>query len=170
MHFTGNDGLVAHSPRTQAKFWLLMDDLVDRYFLGIGFYYVGSHRGSRIVNHKLVEDDFCSSGESGLAGFAVDEEEPLEAQARGFTHGHRKVYGVPEAMGPEMLRQFRAVSVAKPVTSASGQDSAVATSALKEFLAGAAESIIQCASTTFRDRQLCGCLLSCLAFYAPSRW
>ena len=30
--------LVAGSPRTQAKFWLLMDDLVDRYFLSIGHY------------------------------------------------------------------------------------------------------------------------------------
>ena len=31
--------LVARSLRTQAKFCLLMDDLVDRYFLSIGLYY-----------------------------------------------------------------------------------------------------------------------------------
>ena len=35
--------LVAAAPRTQAKFWLLMDDLVDRFLLGIEHYYVGSH-------------------------------------------------------------------------------------------------------------------------------
>ena len=34
--------LVAASPRTQAKFWLLMDDLVDQYLLGIENFYVGT--------------------------------------------------------------------------------------------------------------------------------
>ena len=105
---------VAASPRTQAKFWLLFDDLVDRYLLAIGHYYVGSHRNSQVINYKTIEDDACSSGELGLAGFATNEEEPCEAQARGFTHGHRKVYGIPEPMGPEMLREFQAISAAKP--------------------------------------------------------
>ena len=67
---------VAASPRTQAKFRLLMDDLVDRYLLGIKYSYVGTHRDGRIINDKAIEDDYCSSGELGLAGFAVDEQEP----------------------------------------------------------------------------------------------
>ena len=115
--------LVAQSTRMQAKFWLLMDDLVDRYLLSIGFSYVGSHRSECLLNYKFIEDDFCSSGELGLAGFALDEQEPLEAQARGFTHGHRKVYGVPEAMGPEILRQFQVLSAAK-ASSSGFEDSA----------------------------------------------
>ena len=97
---------VAASPRTQAKFWLLMDDLVDRYLLGIKYSYVGTHRDGRIINDKAIEDDYCSSGELGLAGFAVNEQEPQEAQARGFTHGHRKVYGIPEPIGPEMAARI----------------------------------------------------------------
>ena len=105
--------LVAQRPRTQAKFFLLMDDLVDRYLLSIGDSNIGCHK-RQIQSHLKVEDDFCSSGEPGLAGFAENEMEPFEAQARGFTHGHRKVYGVPEALGPEMLRQFQAFSVEKP--------------------------------------------------------
>ena len=48
---------VAASPRTQAKFWLLMDDLVDRYLLGIKYSYVGTHRDERIINDKAIEDD-----------------------------------------------------------------------------------------------------------------
>ena len=49
-----------------------------------------------------------------LAGLAQNEEESFEAQARGFTHGHRKAYGVPEALGPEMPRQFQTFSGEKP--------------------------------------------------------
>ena len=104
------------APRIQSKLWLLMDDLVDRYLLAIGHYYVGSHRNARLINYIAIEDDYCSSGELGLAGFAVNEQEPCEAQARGFTHGHRKVYGIPEPMGPEMLRQFQDISAGKPDT------------------------------------------------------
>ena len=91
-----------------------MDDLVDRYLLGINQGTVGIHRDGRIINYRAIEDDFASSGEIGLAGFAVDEQEPCEGQARGFTHGHRKVYGIPEPIGPEMLREFQSISAAKP--------------------------------------------------------
>ena len=105
--------LVAQCPRTQAKFFLLMDDLVDRYLLSIGDSNVGSHfRHS--MSHFKAEDDLCSSGEPGLAGFAVHEMKPYEGQARGFTHRHRKVYGLPEALGPEMLRRFQSFSAGKP--------------------------------------------------------
>ena len=126
--------LVAQCPRTQAKFFLLMDDLVDRYLLAIGNSNVGSH-SRQIQKHIIVEDDFCSSGEPGLAGFALNEMEPFEAQARGFTHGHRKVYGVPEPLGPEMLRQFHDFSAGKP-------ESNIAT-----LFAEFANALVECAST-----------------------
>ena len=42
--------------------------------------------------------------------------EPCEAQARGFTHGHRKAYEIIEPMGLEMVRRFQAISAAKPET------------------------------------------------------
>lgn len=131
---------VAASPRTQAKFWLLMDDLVDQYLLGIEHFYVGTHHNARLVNYQVIEDDYCSSGELGLAGFAINEEEPCEAQARGFTHGHRKVYGIPEPFGPEMLRQFQAIRAGKP-------DAETGASALSQFLAEASKALVRCAST-----------------------
>ena len=78
----------------------------------------------------------------------MDEQEPLEAQARGFQHGHRKVYGVPEALGPEMLRQFQVLSAAKPETSAGvAKPGATPSSALQEFLAESTRALIECAST-----------------------
>ena len=62
----------------------------------------------------MVTSMASTSGDYGLAGFAVDGGKPLEEQARGFTHGHCKVYGIPEALGPEVLQQFRALSAAQP--------------------------------------------------------
>ena len=100
--------------------------------LGIGRYSVGSHRNSQVINFHYIEDDYCSSAELGLAGFAVNELEPCEAQARGFTHGHRKVYGVPEPAGPELLQQFKNAS---PTTS------------LTKLLADIGNALVQCAST-----------------------
>ena len=74
------------------------------------------------VEKEHCQNDYCSSGELGLAGLAINEEEPCEAQARGFTHGHRKVYGIPEPFGPEMLRQFQAISAGKPDTETGATD------------------------------------------------
>ena len=138
---------VAQCPRTQAKYWLLMDDLVDRYLLGVGHYYVGRRRESRLVDFQHIEDDLCSAAELGLAGFAIDELEPLEAQARGFMHGHRKVYGIPEAMGPAVLQDFRTFSAPKPDDASRGQADAAAPNMLREFLAQASKALIDCART-----------------------
>ena len=91
--------------------------------LGIGRYSVGSHRNSQVINFHYIEDDYCSSAELGLAGFAVNELEPCEAQARGFTRGHRKVYGVPEPAGPELLQQFKnAIQVKTQSTKAAAKE------------------------------------------------
>jgi hypothetical protein len=85
---------------------------------------------------KQVDDDFCSSGEPGLAGFAMAEMEPFEAQARGFTHGHRKVYGVPEVLGPEMFQQFQSFSAEKP-------DESTISALFQEI----SKALVACAST-----------------------
>ena len=143
--------LVAASPRAQAKFWLLCDDLVDRFLLGIGHYYIGRHRNDRLINYDAKEDDYCSSGELGLAGFAVNEEEPCEAQARGFTHGHRKVYGIPEPLGPEILRQFESELKSNQDeqlrATSDIDDDATSSSALRGFLAKITQALVDCACT-----------------------
>ena len=42
-----------------------------------------------------IEDDFASDGSPGIANFVTSMIEPLEAQGRGFSHGHKKTTGVP---------------------------------------------------------------------------
>ncbi|CAK9115732.1 unnamed protein product [Durusdinium trenchii] len=42
-----------------------------------------------------IEDDFASSSVPGVAGFALAILEALEAQGRGFQHGHRLVRAIP---------------------------------------------------------------------------
>ena len=42
------------------------------------------------------EDDLCSNGFCGLAAFAAAVLKVIEAQQRGFAHGHGKVHSVPD--------------------------------------------------------------------------
>ncbi len=83
--------LVGQSPRAQAKFFLLMDDLADRFFMGIDGAYVGRHRVHSAVPQHLCEDSHASTCEPSLGGFGIAELEPFESQQRGFSHGHRKI-------------------------------------------------------------------------------
>ena len=53
------------------------------------------------------EDDLASTGEPGLANFAASLLQPLESQARGFTHGHKKVISVPRARAAHMREIFK---------------------------------------------------------------
>ena len=50
-------------------------------------------------------------------------------------------------MGPEMLREFQAISAAKPEEAAGIGDDANAPSALTKFLAQACNALVRCAST-----------------------
>ena len=52
------------------------------------------------------EDDYASNGEPGIANFATSMLEPLEAQGRGFSHGHKKVKGVPRITEAKMQQMF----------------------------------------------------------------
>ena len=138
--------LVAKHPRAQAKFFLIMDDLVDRYLLSIGNSYVGYHR-RYIVRNRCTEDDFCSSGEPGLAGFAENEMEPLESQKRGFTHGHRKIYGVPQALGPEIFHKFQAFNAEKSENETSSTQDVSEPFSIRELFNEITRTLILCAST-----------------------
>ena len=51
------------------------------------------------------EDDYASNGEPGFANFATSVLSRLEAQGRGFSHGHMKTMGVPRTAEAK-LRQM----------------------------------------------------------------
>ena len=80
--------IVAADPRSQAKFFLLMSELHYRFLVGIE----RLHIGRAVLAHPLhfVQDDVASSLQPCIAPGTTDVQAPLEAQGRGFTHGHGK--------------------------------------------------------------------------------
>ena len=46
----------------------------------------------------MAEDAFASSGRAGLANMLRGALKPLEAQGRGFSHGHGKQNGLPNGL------------------------------------------------------------------------
>ena len=103
--------MCAASPRSAAKFWLLMEELFLCHLLGVSQAFLGKFRlqsGSSLTH--LQEDDFASSGAPGLAMFCQGLLAPLEDQGRGFVHAHRKVYGVPSGFEDTVSELFRALA------------------------------------------------------------
>ena len=86
---------VASSPRATARYFLLMEELTFRHLYGIDKIVLGSHRVRAASGYDDRDDDWASSANPGLGGMVVAAFEPLEAQGRGFQHGHRKVHGRP---------------------------------------------------------------------------
>ena len=84
-----------------------MDHFVDLYLLAIEHCYVGFHFNTQERNYMATEPDDCSNGELGLAGFAINKINSCKAQARGFTHGHQKVYGIPSPWDLRCCASFR---------------------------------------------------------------
>ena len=99
--------LVAQSPRAQAKFFLLMDDIVDIYFMGMDDSFIGRHQVAASFHHKHREDQLASTGMPSLGGYGVAELEPFESQERGFQHGHRKKYAIPKNNERAIIEKFR---------------------------------------------------------------
>ena len=99
--------LIAQSPRAQAKFFLLMDDIADIYFMGMDQSFIGRHHVHQSFHHKYREDQLASTGIPSLGGFGVAELEPFESQERGFQHGHRKKYAIPKSNEREIIEKFR---------------------------------------------------------------
>ena len=115
--------LIAQSPRAQAKFFLLMDDIADIYFMGMDRSFIGRHQVQESFHHRHREDQLASTGIPSLGGYGIAELEPFESQARGFAHGHRKKYAIPKNMEREIIEKFKNHNffrVAQPVPIAQG--------------------------------------------------
>ena len=99
--------LIAQSPRAQAKFFLLMDDIADIYFMGMDSSFIGRHHVQKTFHHRHIEDQLASTAIPSLGGYGVAELEPFESQERGFEHGHRKKYAIPKSKEDELIEQFK---------------------------------------------------------------
>ena len=98
--------MIAQSPRTQSKFFLLMDDIADIYFMGMDFSFIGRHHVKQSFHHKHREDQLASTCIPSLGGYGVAELEPFESQERGFQHGHRKKYAFPKNNEREIIEKI----------------------------------------------------------------
>ena len=99
--------LIAQSPRAQAKFFLLLDDIADIYFMGMDYSFIGRHHVQQSFHHRYREDQLASSAIPSLGGYGVSELEPFESQERGFAHGHRKKYAIPKSSEREIIEKFK---------------------------------------------------------------
>jgi hypothetical protein len=86
----------ASSPRSTAKLFLLMEELSYRHLYRVDRAFLGNFSIKSATGYFDREDDFASNGLRGLADFATALFKCIEAQARGFAHGHGKVHGIPE--------------------------------------------------------------------------
>jgi len=99
--------LVARSPRAQAKFVLIADDIVDIYFMGMDASFIGRHHVQQSFHQRHREDSFATTGVPSLGGLGTAELEPMESQQRGFQHGHRKKYAFPCTREHELTKLFQ---------------------------------------------------------------
>ena len=97
--------IVAADPRAQAKFFLLMSELHYRYIIGIERLHIG--RATLAKPPRPVHDEVASSLQPCVTPGTTDLQAPLEAQGRGFTHGHGKGHSV---LGPTLRWLRRAVA------------------------------------------------------------
>ena len=73
-----------------------MEELSYRHLYRIDRAHIGNFHLASAAGYMDREDDLCSNGFCGLAAFAAALLKVIEAQQRGFAHGHGKVHGVPD--------------------------------------------------------------------------
>ena len=102
--------VVAESPETQAQLFLLLEEIVLTELLCVQDAFIGRYRmfSSEMPEalRRAREDHFASNTVAGLADFAEALLIPLEAQGRGFAHGHAKVLGVPSTSAHRLKQIF----------------------------------------------------------------
>ena len=83
------------SPRWTAKVSLLLDEFSYRHLHRVDHAQLGNVKIRSASGALLKEDDFASNGLRGLADFVASLFKCMEAQTRGFAHGHGKVHSIP---------------------------------------------------------------------------
>ena len=100
---------LAKHPMLQVQLFLLMDDLVHSELLCMKAFIGLTKYGHRNVE-PAREDDFASNGQIGIAELPRSGLKPLEAQGRGFTHGHEKIISVPRTRAAQLKQLFAATA------------------------------------------------------------
>ena len=96
---------LAKHPMLQVELFLLLDDLVHTELCCMEAF-IGKTRYGIRDKQPVREDDFASSIQIGIAQFPRSALKPLEAQGRGFTHGHEKIISVPRTRAARLKQLF----------------------------------------------------------------
>lgn len=104
--------MLAKHPMIQVKLFLLFDRLVHQELLCIRNAFCGdaSYADPSFPRGVRIEDDYASTGEPGIANFPRNAFKPLEAQGRGFAHGHQKIHSVPRPRAAQLRKLFASKS------------------------------------------------------------
>ena len=98
---------LAKHPMLQAELFLLMDKVTHRELLCMKAFLGGYNYGDDTrTRDPYQEDDLASTMEIGIAEFPRSCLKPLEAQGRGFTHGHEKIISVPKIRAARLYELF----------------------------------------------------------------
>ena len=101
--------IVAARPMVQANLFLFLDAITHQNLLCARRVFLGRRKYdpcSRWSNEPLVEDDYASSGDFGISAFVRALIKALEAQGRGFAHGHEKHHSEPQTKAIDLVMLF----------------------------------------------------------------
>ena len=97
---------LAKHPMLQVELFLLLDELVHSELCCMNVF-IGKRRYGEDLLEPSREDDFATTGQVGIAQLPRSALKPLEAQGRGFTHGHEKIISVPRTRAARLKHLFR---------------------------------------------------------------
>ena len=101
--------IVATRPMVQPKLFLHLDAITHQNLLCVRRSFVGKHKYdpcSKWHDEPAIEDDFASSGDFGVAALIRALIKALEAQGRGFAHGHEKHHSEPRTKAIDIIQLF----------------------------------------------------------------
>ena len=101
--------IVASRPMVQAKLFLHLDAITHQNLLCARRCFLGQAKYDpcyKWAGEPLVEDDFASSGDFGIAAFLRALIKALEAQGLVCEHGHEKLHSEPRTKAIDIIQLF----------------------------------------------------------------
>ena len=101
--------IVAARPMVQANLFLFLDAITHQNLLCARRVFLGTRTYDpcwRWQGEPLTEDDFTSSGDFGISAFLRCLVKVLEAQGRGFAHGHQNHHSEPHTKAIDLVMLF----------------------------------------------------------------
>ena len=97
---------VAKHPSIQAELFLLMEECVQTELLCVRNAFMGRKSLAGQVDWPEIEDDYATTGEPGIGNILRSLLKPIEAQGRGFSHGHQKSNSAPQLSAARLKDLF----------------------------------------------------------------